>query len=319
MERLSHGTEPFDFGRVRTRPLADRPSLVGAETFASLPAPGAGVGELLDSLPRQLAAEDLRTLVDAVVSARRRGRAVALGMGGHVVKTGCSPVVVDLMERGVVTAVAMPGSTAIHDAEIALCGRTSEDVTAGLAGGEYGTAEETGRLFARAAEEGAGSSVGLGRALGRILAEGEHPHAEVSVLAAAARLDLPATVHVAVGTDTVHLHPAARGGPVGEATFADFRIFTSVVAGLEDGVFVNVGSAVILPEVFLKALTAARNAGHPVGGLFTANLDMLRHYRTRVNVVERPGERGVDLAGHHEIMLPLLRLLLIERLPEVAR
>lgn len=309
-------TEPFDLDRVTTRPLAERESLVDVERFAALPEPGASAGELLDSLPRFLAAEGLRALVGAVVRARRAGRGVVLGLGGHVVKTGCSPVVVDLMERGVVTALAMPGSTAIHDFEIAAVGRTSEDVAAGLGMGAYGTAEETGRAFAEAAREGARGR-GLGRALGeRMLGL---PHAGASLLAAAARLDLPATVHVAVGTDTVHLHPAAGGADLGEATHLDFRILTTVVAGLAGGVYLNVGSAVILPEVFLKAVTAARNAGHPIEGLFTANLDMLRHYRPRVNVVERPPERGVDLAGHHELMLPLLRLLFLESLAKEER
>jgi hypothetical protein len=310
--------EPFDFGRLRTRPLSDRPSLVHADRFATLPEPTASAGELLDSLPGYLAGDALRTLVDAMTAARRAGRHVVAGLGGHVVKTGCSTILVDLMDRGVVTGIAMPGSTAIHDFEIAACGCTSEDVTAGLADGAYGSAEETGRFFAAAAEDGAGGE-GLGRALGRRILEAKLPHAGKSLLAAAARLDLPATVHVAVGTDTVHLHPAARGDAIGASTFADFRIFTGLVADLSGGVFLNVGSAVILPEVFLKAVTAARNAGHPVENLFTANLDMLRHYRPRANVVERPSAAGVDLAGHHEIMLPLLRLLLLDRLGKEER
>jgi len=307
--------EPFDLHRVTTRSLDDRPSLVDVGRFAKLPAAGASAGEILDSLPGFLGAEGLREIVSALVSAHRGGRGVLVGMGGHVVKTGCSPLVIDLMERGIVTALAMPGSTAIHDYEIAAAGKTSEDVAAGLPEGIYGTTDETGRAFAEAAEAGA-KGPGLGRALGDLMLAEDLPHADVSLLAAAARLGLPATVHVALDTDTVHLHPASDGAAVGAATHLDFRIFTTVVSRLDRGVYLNVGSAVILPEVFLKAVTAARNAGHPIEELFTANLDMLRHYRTRVNVVSRPSARGVDLCGHHEVMLPLIRLMVIESLEE---
>jgi hypothetical protein len=304
-------TEPFDLDRVTTRPLAGRISLVSTDSFAALPGPDAGFTEWLASLPDQLAGRDLRELVDAVRTARDAGRGVVFGLGGHVVKTGCSPVVIDLMRRGILTGLAMPGSTAIHDWEIARAGATSEDVAAGLDLGAYGTTDETGDAFARATADGA-AGAGLGRALGeQILGESGFAHPDLSLLATAARLDLPATVHVALGTDTVHIHPAADGAAIGAATFIDFRILTSVVSDLAGGVFVNCGSAVVLPEVFLKAVTVARNTGHPVEGLFTANLDMLRHYRPRVNVVSRPSDRGVDLAGHHEVMLPLLRMLLI--------
>ena len=309
-------TEPFDLSRVKTVPLAGRPSLVRVDRFASLPAPGAPARALLDSLPDFLAGRWLRELVAAIVAARRAGNGVVFGVGGHVVKTGCSPVIVDLLERGVVTALAMPGSTAIHDFEIAAAGQTSEDVAERIADGAYGTTDETGRFFAAAAAAGA-EGPGLGRALGERMAG--LPHAGLSLLATAARLDRPATVHVALGTDTVHLHPAADGASIGAASHLDFRIFTTVVSRLAGGVFVNVGSAVVLPEVFLKAVTVARNAGEALDGLFTANLDMLRHYRTRVNVVNRPAARGVDLAGHHEIMLPLLRLMLLESMGEGER
>ncbi len=305
--------EPFDLTRVKVTPLAGRPSLVQTDRFARVAPPGAPAGELLRSLPDILAGRWLRELVEAIVASRRAGRPVVLGVGGHVVKTGCAPLVIDLMERGVVTALCMPGSTAIHDYEVAAVGGTSEDVGERLAEGAYGTADETGLFFAAAAAEGA-RGAGLGRALGRRMADAGLRHAGVSLLAAAARLDLPATVHVAVGTDTVHLHPAARGDDLGAATHLDFRIFATVVAGLAGGVYLNVGSAVVLPEVFLKAVTVARNTGHDLAGLFTANLDMLRHYRPRVNVVNRPSTRGVDLAGHHEIMIPLLRLMVLEAL-----
>ena len=309
--------EPFDLDLVTTRPLDGRTSLVTVGDFARLPEPGAGAGELLDSLPDLLAGRWLRELVAAIVRACRATRSVMVGLGGHVVKAGCSPVILDLMQRGVVTSLAMPGSTAIHDFEIAASGGTSEDVAGGLAGGEYGTTEETGRFFAAAAARGAAGD-GLGRALGDLILEAGLPFAEWSLLAGAARLGLPATVHVAIGTDTVHLHPACDGAAVGAATHIDFRIATSVVAALDHGVYLNVGSAVVLPEVFLKAVTVARNTGHPIEGLFTANLDMLRHYRTRENVVKRPPERGVDIAGHHEILLPLIRLMVLSALAETS-
>jgi hypothetical protein len=303
--------EPFDQSEVKTTPLGGRPSLVSVEDFATLAAPGAGIADLLASLPGFLAANDLRDLVAAIATARTGGHGVVFGLGGHVVKTGCSPVLIDLMERGVVTALAMPGSTAIHDFEIAAVGRTSEEVAARLGTGEFGTTEETGAFFAAATAEGA-TGAGLGRALGRRILDANLPHARASLLAAAARLDLPATVHVAIGTDTVHVHPDADGAAIGAASHLDFRILTTVVAALDHGVFVNVGSAVLLPEVFLKAVTIARNTGRPIDGLFTANLDMLRHYRPLRNVVRRPPDRGVDLAGHHEILLPLLRLAILE-------
>jgi len=303
--------EPFDLGKINTMPLEGRPSLVAVEDFASLPEPGATTGELLASLPRFLGADRLRDLVEAIVAARRGGHGVIFGIGGHVIKTGCSPVLTDLMERGVITGLAMPGSTAIHDFEIAAAGITSEDVSSRLEDGKYGSTDDTGAFFARAAIAGA-AGPGFGRAAGDGILAASLPHAGVSVLATAARLDLPATIHVAIGTDTVHLHPDADGAALGAASHLDFRILTTAVAGLDHGVYVNAGSAVILPEVFLKAVTVARNTGHRIEGLFTANLDMLRHYRTLTNVVKRPPERGVDLAGHHEIMLPLLRLLILE-------
>ncbi|MEN8151859.1 MAG: hypothetical protein ABFS86_18740, partial [Planctomycetota bacterium] len=244
--------EPFDLGKINTRPLAGRPSLVSVEDFATLPEPGATASDWLASLPRFLGANRLRELVAAIVTARRGGRDVLFGIGGHVVKTGNTPVLIDLMERGVITGLAMPGSTAIHDFEIAAAGITSEDVSSRLEDGKYGSTEETGAFFAEAASIGA-KVAGRGRAAGDLILAQGLPHAGASVLATAARLDLPATVHVAIGTDTVHLHPAADGAAIGAASHLDFRIHTTAVAGLDHGVYVNVGSAVLLPEVFLKA------------------------------------------------------------------
>jgi len=303
--------EPFDLARVSAVPIADQRHLVHVAQFARVPEAKASVRELLASLPDVLAARELRELARYVARAYRLGSGVAMAMGGHVVKTGCSPVVLDLVRAGVVTSLHMAGSTAIHDYEIARVGQTSEDVAEGLGEGQYGMSDETGRTFAFAAARARKEGVGLGRALGLAILEDQLPNAELSLLAEAAQRGIPCTVHVAVGTDTVHMHPTCHGADLGEATHQDFRLACTVVSKLDGGVWVNVGSAVILPEVFLKAVTVARNAGHPVEDLTTANLDMLRHYRTSTNVVQRPSARGFNLIGHHEIMLPLLRVAIL--------
>jgi len=303
--------EPFDLTRVGTRPLAGRPHLVGVSQFGTPTPAGATVREFLETLPDVLGARDLRALAGHVARAHRDGRGVAVAMGGHVVKTGCSPHVLDLVRRGVVTSLHLAGSTAIHDFEIAAAGETSEDVAKGLGEGIYGMADETGRAFAVAAERGAREGIGLGRALGLGILEGNLPHRGVSFLAEAALRGIPCTVHVAVGTDTVHMHPAVDGRAVGEATLVDFRLACTVVAKLAHGVWLNLGSAVLLPEVFLKAVTVARNTGHPVEDLTTADLDMLPHYRPATNVVKRPPARGFSITGHHEVMVPLLRMAIL--------
>lgn len=317
MKRASRGpraVKPFDLSRVRTTPVRRRKSLVSTEGFGRPSAPGAGVSAFLDSMPRFLGMENLRALAAAVARSRKRGKGVAVAMGGHVVKTGCSPYVIDLMERGAVTAVALAGSTAIHDFETALLGRTSEDVAVGLDEGAYGMGEETGAAFAAAAADGALRGKGLGRALGDAILGGRFPHRRLSLLGTAARLGIPATVHVAVGTDIVHMHPAARGADIGEATFTDFRIACSVVAGLSGGAWINLGSAVVLPEVFLKAITVARNTGHPVSDLTTGSFDMFRMYRPETNVVRRPPKRGWSVIGHHEILVPLFHALVLKEM-----
>jgi hypothetical protein len=309
VRRKAKPAKPFDLSRVRTSPLRSRRSLVTVEGFGRPGAPSARVSDFLDSLPRFLGMESLRGLADAVVRAHRGGRGVVAAMGGHVVKTGCSPYVLDLMERGVVTGIALAGSTAIHDFETALVGETSEDVAGGLDEGGYGMSDETGAAFAAASSRAAARGTGLGLALGEMLEKVRAPHRRASLLATAARLGLPATVHVAVGTDIVHMHPAARGDHIGEATFTDFRIACSVVAGLSGGVWLNLGSAVVLPEVFLKAITVARNTGHPVRNLTTGSFDMFRMYRPETNVVRRPPKRGYSVLGHHEILIPLFHAL----------
>jgi hypothetical protein len=307
--------EEFDLGAVRTYPLASRKSKANVADFAAPYRKGSGVGGLLASLPSFLAANDFKAIVDAMSDARRRGAAIIWGIGAHVVKTGLSPVLVDLMERGFVSALATNGAGVIHDFEIALAGSTSEDVDETLGPGRFGMAEETALLLNRAITEGVTRGLGLGQAVGRFLVEHNPAFARHSMLAAAARLDIPLTVHVGIGTDIIHMHPAASGAALGEGSLRDFRYFTSAVARLEGGVYVNCGSAVILPEVFLKAVALARNQGRALTGLTTVNIDFLRQYRPLTNVVARPTAgvgRGYALTGHHELLLPLLAAALIE-------
>jgi hypothetical protein len=299
----------IDLSRVRTYPLAERTSKVAVQALGRpLPA-GASVADLFASLPDLLAARDLRAAAGELARRRRSGGAIVLGMGAHPIKVGLSPLIVDLIERGVLGTVAMNGAGIVHDFELALAGRTSEEVAEHLVDGSFGMAEETGRFLNAAAREGAGAGIGLGEAVGRkILADGL-PHASLSILAAGARRSVPVTVHVALGTDIVHMHPSADGAAIGETSLRDFRILAEQVATLQGGAFVNLGSAVILPEVFLKALSLARNVGHDVSDLFTLDMDFNRHYRPLTNVVSRPtsqGGRGMHLTGHHEIMFPLL-------------
>lgn len=312
--------DPLDLTGVRTYPLADRHSKVRVEDFARPLPPGATVAELLSSLPRILAGETLRALAADVLRARERERPRIWGLGAHVIKVGLSPVIVDLMERGLVSALALNGAGIVHDFELAVAGQTSEEVADGLGSGAFGMARETGEEVNRAIREGDRDGLGLGAAVGRYLLERRAPHADLSLLASARRLGLPATVHVAVGTDIVHMHPACDPAALGRATHLDFRLFAALVARLGGGgVYLNVGSAVLLPEVFLKAVTLARNLGHDLTDFATANLDFLQSYRPSTNVVQRPTRgvgRGYALTGHHEILVPLLAAALLAGLPE---
>ena len=310
---------PLSLAGVATYPLASRKSKVALSAFARPHARGARFASFLETLPRVLAGETLRALRDEILRARARRRPVVWGLGAHVVKVGLAPVVIDLMERGFVTAISTNGAGVVHDFEVAVAGRTSEDVEAGLGSGAFGMARETAEEVNRAIVEGDADGLGLGAAVGRYLST-RRPrprHLEASLLASAWRLGLPATVHVAVGTDIVHMHPSCDPGAVGRATHLDFRTFAGEVARLGGGgVYLNVGSAVVLPEVFLKAVTLARNLGHRLADFATANLDFLQSYRPGVNVVERPvagAGRGYRLTGHHEILVPLLAAALIEK------
>jgi len=303
---------------VKTIPIARRKSKVSLAMFGKACRKGETFQAFLDSLPNILAAKELRECVDAIIRARRRSKPVIAAIGGHVVKCGLNRVIIDLMRRGVITALAMNGATSIHDFEIALAGKTSEDVQEGLNRGTFGMAEETGAMMNDALAAGDASGFGAGWAIGFYILEHRLPHRDASLLAQAVRLRLPATVHIAIGTDTIHQHPQADGRILGQMTMNDFMLFTDVVANLGGGgVMLNIGSAVILPEVFLKALNIARNAGIRVTNFTTATFDMMVQYRAMQNVVRRPvaaGGRGYYIIGHHEIMIPLLSRAIIERL-----
>lgn len=313
-----YNEQALEFDGLRTVSLRDRGGKVRVEHFAAPHRKGGGLGDWLNSLPRILAAEDLRCLAGALIEAKKAERAMIWALGGHVIKCGLAPVLIDLMDRGHITALAMNGATAIHDFEIALAGATSEDVESVLPDGSFGSAEETGREMNLAYAAGAADAIGAGEALGRRLNEIAVPEfRESSLLLAAWERSVPVTVHIAIGTDTPHTHPAVDAAALGAVTHHDFRLFCSLVRGLHDGgVFLNVGSAVVLPEVFLKAVSVVRNLGYPLRRFTTANLDFLQHYRPRVNVVGRPhaeaGGRGLALTGHHELMIPLLAAILIE-------
>jgi len=307
--------EDFDLSGIRTYPLKSRASKARAEDFAAPYQKGSGIPGVLDSLPRILAARDFRAVVGALLEARASGAGIVWGLGAHVIKTGLSPVLIDLMERGFVSALATNGAGIIHDFEIALSGATSEDVEAALGTGEFGMADETGRLLNGAINEGVSRGMGIGQSVGRYLCEKHPRHERICLAAAACRLGIPLTVHVALGTDIIHMHPAASGTALGEGSLRDFRYFASNVARLEHGVYLNCGSAVILPEVFLKAVSLARNRGAALSGLTTVNLDFARLYRPQTNVVSRPTAgtgRGYSLVGHHELMIPLLAAALVE-------
>jgi hypothetical protein len=307
--------EEFDVSTVRTYPLSSRKSKAKTVDFGRPVEPGSTIGRFVDALPNVLAAADFKAVVHAIVEAKRRDGGLLWGVGAHVIKTGLGPVLIDLMERGFVSGLATNGAAVIHDFEVALVGATSEDVDQALGPGEFGMADETGRLLNGAINEGVGNGMGIGQAVTTFLHASHPPYADASILVAAARLNVPVTVHVAIGTDIIHMHPAASGRAIGEGSLKDFRYLVANVARLEQGVYLNCGSAVVLPEVFLKAVALARNRGLALAGLTTVNMDFVRMYRPQTNVVMRPTAgtgRGYSLLGHHEIMIPLLAAAIIE-------
>ncbi len=319
---------PLQFGNIATYPLASRKSKVTVADFATPLAPNPALKTFLDSLPHFLAANDLRNLLSSIHAAKRARKPILWGIGGHVIKTGLGPILNDLIRRGFVSGIAMNGAALIHDFEIALCGNTSEDVEAGLGAGAFGMARETGAYLNKAASAAAYSGIGYGEAAGRFLASRKlNPkHAAASVLLAAYQHKIPVTVHLAIGTDIPHMHPAADGPSLGAATHHDFRFFCSLVKEMHPGgVYLNWGSAVLLPEVFLKAVSVVRNLGVPLRPITTANFDFIQHYRPLQNVVKRPtappagkrddGSRGFAVTGHHELLLPLVAAALASGWP----
>jgi len=309
---------PMDLTALKTVSVFERGGKVKIEDFAAVHTKGDHVGSLLDKMPKLLAADTLRAVVAAIRNARAQGKPVLWGMGGHVIKCGLAPVLIDLMERGFITAFVMNGSTSIHDFEIGICGATSEDVEAVLPDGSFGSAEETGRWMNEAASAAAANGIGLGEAYGAKLEEvGQPGMRDQSVLYAAWKRGIPVTVHLAMGTDTPHTHPLADGPALGGGTLHDFRLLCGIVSEMSHGgVYINCGSAVVLPEVFLKVVSSVRNLGVKLEYFTTVNFDFLQHYRPKMNVVERPhakaGGKGYALTGHHEIMVPLVAALLIE-------
>jgi hypothetical protein len=302
---------PLALDGVNTYPLATRPSKVTTKDFARPVSEDSLLATFLNSLPNILAVRSLRELAARIRHARSLHKPVIWGIGGHVVKTGMSPVIIDLMRRGFVTAIAANGSVLVHDAEIAMVGSTSEDVDATLGAGAFGAADETGKLLNTSAREGAQDGIGLGEALGRALVDYNPPYKDFSLLCAAYDMRLPFTAHVTVGADIAHFHPSADGAALGQTSHTDFRLLAEMVRRMDGGgVYLNIGSAVVLPEIFLKAVTLVRNLGHPLSDITTANFDFIQSYRPLTNVVRRPvadgAGRGYSITGHHELTIPLL-------------
>ncbi len=314
---MSRPPRRIDRSKLRTVPARRRASKVQLRDEAKPHRVGASLAEFLDELPDILGAAELRAAIDAWVRATRQGKTVLFGFGAHLIKVGLAPVVVDLLERGAIDALMMNGAGCVHDLELAMMGRTSEEVGEALDDGSFGMAGETAARLNAAIARGAADEIGMGAAVGREIQEGQYAHKDRSVLAAAYRLGVPVTVHVAVGTDIHHMHPGADGAALGATSYRDFETLAGLVGTLEGGVVFNVGSAVILPEVFLKALSLARNLGHKARRFTAVNLDFMRQYRPTMNIVERPtrpGGRGITLIGHHEITVPLLAAGYLEAL-----
>lgn len=314
---MGKGSKSIDIERIKTIPLGERSSKVDVKNFCKPYEKGKSFRGFLDTLPNILAAKDIVEVAHRVADAYRKKKPVIFGMGAHVIKVGLSPLIIDLMKKGVLSCIAMNGAGAIHDVEIALSGKTSEDVLSGLQRGEFGMAGEAANVINQAVEAGVNDNRGMGESIGEKLLQLSAPYNELSLLAMASKSGTPVTVHVSIGTDTIHMHPSFDGAATGKLSQNDFVAFCSLVSKLEGGVFFNVGSAVILPEVFLKALSLARNLGFKMTNLTTVNMDFIRHYRPSVNVVERPAAldgKGFHLIGHHEIMLPLLAAAVLETL-----
>ncbi len=310
--------KPIDLNGLKTYDLVSRPAKVFHDDLGRPAAAGGSVEDWLAGLPRQLAANDLRRVCEHLCRAYRDGRTIGAAVGGHVIKTGSGPYLIDWIQRGLLKAVALNGAAAIHDLELALAGKTSEDVSRQLPSGQFGMVRETADAFAVAARTGRERDLGLGWALGRHLESLDCPYAESSLVLAAYRAGIPCTIHVALGTDIVHMHPHVCGAGLGESSLIDFRRLCTVVSTMNAGLWFNLGSAVVLPEVFVKAVAVANNLGYNLDGLVTVNVDKQVQYRSRVNVVERPASEGIELIGHHEILLPLLHVAMAGRLAALS-
>ena len=306
--------KPFDLNGLKTYELRSRPSKVFVEDLGQPVSAATAVCDWLDTLPRQLAGNTLRRVRDHLCRANDEGKTVVAALGGHVIKTGCAPYLIDWIHKGIIKAVAMNGSAAIHDFELAMVGKTSEDVSATLSSGQFGMARETADAFAIAARAGAENEVGLGAALGDYLHKQECPFADSSLVLAAFRARIPCTIHVALGTDIVHMHPHVSGAAMGEASHIDFRRLCTVVSTMANGVWLNLGSAVVMPEVLLKAVSVVHNFGYSLEGMTTVNVDKESRYRSTTNVLNRPSSEGLELIGHHEILLPLLHAAVAAKL-----
>ena len=307
----------LDLSKVKTYSIKTRKSKVSLRDFSRPYTPGSSFKNFWEGLPQILAAQSFREVVKALAQAKREQKVIVVGMGAHPIKVGLNPLLIQLMEAGIIDGLAMNGAGIIHDLELALAGKTSEEVEEGIEGGTFGMAQETSVLLNDFINEGVKKGLGMGEAIGKRLLSEDFPYRQYSLLATGARIGIPVTVHVAIGTDIIHMHPSANGGAIGEGSLRDFQKLTAVVSQLQGGVYLNIGSAVILPEVFLKALTLARNLGHDVQGFTTVNMDFIQHYRPTTNVVKRPTQqsgRGYTLIGHHEIMFPLLVAALLEEL-----
>lgn len=324
-DRIGHSLSPrrlispINVSDLKTYPLKKRHSKVRVSDFAKPWRKGGSFSRFYRALPDILAVKTLRAVAGAIAQAHRRGRPVIVGIGAHVIKVGLTPILVTWMEQGLVTAVAMNGAGIIHDFELALMGHTSEEVDDEIDDGRFGMTEDTGRILNEAITQGHRNGQGMGEAVGHYItrSKNQFPNRRTSILATGATLGIPVTVHVAVGTDVIHMHPAADGAAIGATSLLDFRRLAAVVAGMEGGVYLNIGSAVVLPEVFLKTVSLGRNLGHTLSNITTVNMDFLSHYRPLTNVVRRPtqkGGKGYSLIGHHEIMLPLLVAAVAEEL-----
>lgn len=309
--------KPVDTSKISRYSIKERKNKVSIPKDIKVVEKGSSFADFISSLPNFLAVNDLRGVVDAIVNAYKSGRPVILGMGAHPIKVGLSPFIIELMNKGILSAVATNGACIIHDFELSYIGETSEDVSQELSHGTFGMVEETGKLVNKAINDGVMKGKGIGESIGEFIDSSDLPFKDFSIFRAGYRLSVPMTVHVAIGTDIIHMHPETDGSLIGEGSMRDFRLFAGIVSNLEGGVYINLGSAVILPEVFLKALTIARNLGHKIEDFTTMNMDIFQHYRPRENVLNRPTAfkgRKFSLTGHHEIMFPLLTAMVIERL-----